>query len=125
MDVGGSIEAEVIIAEDSVEVGGQLRTKRGTKAKKIKLGDRSDVSGPIIGETVTIGERAKVEDVYADDVKIEERARAGNLYVKRAHLERRVQVTGELIYQETIDADPDIIFSKPPVKKDELPKPPL
>src|SRR2546422_395477 len=125
LEVGGMIEADLIEAEDEVEVGGRLRTTKGTKAKTIELGHRSEAIGVLVGGRVKIGDNARVEDVYADTLEMGERARAGNIYAKDVRLESRCRISGEVKYSDRIEAEPDVEFAKPPIKTDDLPKPPL
>ncbi len=54
-----------------------------------------------------------------------ERVRAGNVYAKDVRLESRCRISGEVKYSGRIEADSDVEFAKPPMKTDELPKPPL
>ena len=72
-----------------------------------------------------IGDSARVEDVYADTVEMGERVRAGNVYAKDVRLESRCRISGEVKYSDRIEAESDVEFAKPPMKTDELPKPPL
>src|SRR5205807_6183715 len=125
LEVGGMIEADLIEAEDEVEVGGRLRTTKGTRAKTIELGHRSEAIGVLVGWRVKIGDNARVEDVYADTVEMGERVRAGNVYAKNARFESRCRISGEVRYSGRIEAEPDVEFAKPPTKRDDLPKPPL
>jgi predicted acyltransferase (DUF342 family) len=119
------IEADLIMAEDEVEVGGRLRTAKGTKAKTIQLGQRSEALGVLVGEHVKIGDNARVEDIYADTLDMGEKVRARNVYAKDARFESRCRISGEVKYVDRIESEPDVEFAKPPVKTDDLPKPPL
>src|SRR5438093_1638995 len=94
LEVGCMIGADLIIAEDEVEIGGRLRTTRGTKAKTIQLGQRSEVLGVLVGEHVKIGDNARVEDVYADTQDMCARVRALNVYAKDARFESRCRTSG-------------------------------
>jgi len=67
-----------------------------------------------------------VEDVYADTVEMGERVRAGNVYAnKDVRLESRCRISGEVKYSDRIEAESDVEFAKPPMKTDEIAKPPL
>src|SRR6266849_1260640 len=125
LEVGGVIEASFIEAQDKVEVGGRLATTKGTKARTIELGSRSEATGVLIGTQVRIRDRARVDDVYADVATLEEGVRARNLYMRAGRIESHCKISGEVLYQETIEADPEAEFSKPPVKTAELPRPPI
>jgi predicted acyltransferase (DUF342 family) len=108
-----------------VEVGGRLRTTKGTKAKTIQLGHRSEAIGVLVGGRVKIGDNARVEDVYADTVEMGERVRAGNIYAKALRLESHCRISGEVKYSDKLEAEPDVEFAKPPIKTEDLPKPTL
>ena len=102
-----------------------MRTTKGTRAKTIELGHRSEAIGVLVGGRVRIGDNARVEDVYADTLEMGERARAGNVYAKDVRLESRCRISGEVRYTGRIETESDVEFAKPPTKTDELPKPPL
>src|SRR5436309_14834569 len=117
------IEADLIVAEDEVEVGGRLRTTKGTKAKTIQLGQKSEVSGVLVGEHVKIGDNARIEDVYADTLDMGEKVRAGNIYARNARFESRCRISGEVKYIDWIESEPDVVFAKRLEKTGDLPKP--
>jgi len=102
-----------------------LATTKGTKARTIELGSRSEATGVLVGTQVRIRDRARVDDVYADVATLEEGVRARNLYIRSGRIESHCKISGEVLYQETIEADPEAEFSKPPVKTAELPRPPI
>ena len=102
-----------------------MRSNRGTKANRIELGARSRASGPLIAKKVRIREGGEVEDIYAGELQLERRVRARNLYVREARLESQCRIAGEVLYQDRLEAEPDVEYAKPPVKTIELPKPPL
>src|SRR5438309_1677299 len=125
LDVGGSMEADQIIAQKSIEVGGDLKTIKGTKGDTVELGHGSRASGPIVAREVSVGHGGRVEDVYADTLEMEHGSRARNLYFREGVIEAGVNVEGEVLYTDTIEASPDARFAKPSAKVNELPKPPL
>src|SRR5947199_117682 len=125
LEVGGSMEADLIIAQKSIEVGGDLKTIKGTKGDTVKLGHGSRASGPIVAREVSVGHGGRVEDVYTDTLEMEHGSRARNLYFREGVIEAGVNVEGEVLYTDTIEASPDVRFAKPSAKVNELPKPPL
>ena len=125
LEVGGSIEADQIIAQKSVEVGGDLKTIKGTRGDIVELGYGSRASGPIVARKVSVGHGGKVEDVYADTLEMEHGSRARNLYFREGVIEAGVQVEGEVLYTDNIEASPDVKFARPASKVKDLPKPPL
>ena len=125
LDVGGSMEANQIIAENKVEVGGDLKTIKGAKADYIILGHGSRASGPIIARAVSTGHGCNVEDVYAEKLELDHGSRARSLYFGEGVINSGSHIEGEVLYTESIDASPDVRFAKPPSKVSELPKPPL
>jgi cytoskeletal protein CcmA (bactofilin family) len=57
IEIGGWIEAAEIKASE-VEVGGSTRTVKGVRARLITIGDDGRVKGPLIGDTISLGERS-------------------------------------------------------------------
>src|SRR6266699_2308153 len=125
LEVGGSMEADLIIAQKSIEVGGDLKTIKGTKGDTVELGHGSRASGPIVAREVRVGHGGRVEDVYADTLEMEHGSRARNLYFREGVIEAGVDVEGEVLYTDTIEASPDVRFAKPASKVSDLPKAPL
>jgi len=125
LEVGGSMEADQIIAQKTVEVGGDLKTIKGTRGDIVELGHGSQASGPIVARKVSVGHGGKVEDVYADTLEMEHGSRARNLYFREGVIEAGVQVEGEVLYTDNIEASPDVKFARPASKVKDLPKPPL
>ncbi|RLG39825.1 MAG: hypothetical protein DRO05_07955, partial [Thermoproteota archaeon] len=108
ISIGGGVEAELIRAENSIKVGGYIRTSKGTKAKKVRIGKRGEIRGPVVAEEVIVEERARVEDIYADEIVMEERARARSLHGRRIYLERGCRVLGEVEYVEALEKEVDV-----------------
>jgi len=125
LEVGGSMEADLIIAQKSIEVGGDLKTIKGTKGDTVDLRHGSRASGSIVAREVSVGHGGRVEDVYADTLEMEQDSRARNLYFREGVIEAGVHVEGEVLYTDTIEASPDVKFAKPASKVSYLPKAPL
>src|SRR2546422_10907672 len=60
MEVGGSMEANLIIAQKSIEVGGDLKTIKGTKGYTVELGKGSRKSELIVAREASVGHSHKV-----------------------------------------------------------------
>jgi cytoskeletal protein CcmA (bactofilin family) len=125
LEVGGSMEADLIIAQKSIEVRGDLKTIKGTKGDTIELGHGSRASGPIVAREVSVGHGGRVEDIYSETLEMEHGSRARNLYFREGIIEAGVHVEGEVLYTDTIEASPDVRFAKPASKVNDLPKAPL
>jgi hypothetical protein len=119
------MEADQIIAQKSIEVGGDLKTIKGAKGDTVELGHGSKASGPIVAREVRIGHGGQVEDVYADKLELEHGSRARNLYFREGVIEADVTLEGEVLYTNTIKVSGNARFAKPASKVSELPKPPL
>jgi predicted acyltransferase (DUF342 family) len=122
VDVGGSAKAQSITVKRELDVGGSITTTTGTSATEIEIGRHSEVIGPIRAEKVVIGNRARVEDVYAKIITMEERARARNLYGENISIESRCEITGEVQYTGRLDTEERVHFVKNPMKVEKLPQ---
>jgi len=122
IDVGGSLKAHEVTAKDEVSVGGLINTVVGVNASFVEIGRRGKVTGPIRANEVLVGERACVEDVYADEITMEMNAEARNLYGKRIRVESGCRIGGEVRFIESLESEKGVFYSKPPVKVEKLPK---
>jgi len=73
---------------------------------------------------VEIGDKARVEDVYGKSILIEEKAQARNVYGENITIEEGCNVTGEVQYTVSLEAERGVYFAKQPVKVDRLPEKP-
>jgi len=124
VEVGGSLVAEICLAEDVI-AGGEIRTKRGTKAKRFEIGREGKVWGPIVADEVKIGRGAEVEDVYADRLMMDEDSSAHNAYAKVACLGPGAKVSGQLLYTESIMLGEGVKVASGPKKVEKLPEAPV
>ncbi len=122
IDVGGSLKAREVTAKDEVSVGGSIDTVVGVKASYVEIGRRGKVSGPIHANEVLIGERANVEDVYADKITMERKAQTRNLYGQRIRIETGCNILGEVHFTQILESEKGVSYTKPPVKVDKLPQ---
>ncbi len=111
--------------EASVDVGGRIETEEGTKATKVEIGRNGKIIGVVVAKDVLLGEKAEVEDIYAESLVMEEQSTARNVYTKRVHLERGCRIIGELQYTEELKREQEVTLAKEPVKAAHLPTPPI
>ena len=116
VSVGGSLRADKVKADRDLRVGGLLATKEGAEADYIEIGRKGRVKGPLRARRVTVGEKARVEDVWAEEITLEEGARARNLYGIRIYVERDCVVLGDVKYVEEFVAEEGARFLKAPEK---------
>jgi cytoskeletal protein CcmA (bactofilin family) len=121
IDVGGSLEAKKVTVEDKVSVGGSIITTDGVHARYVEIGRRGKVDGPIYADEVLIRERATVVDIHAKLIEMERKAQARNLYGERIRLESGCQISGEILYRESLESEDGVKFAKPPEKVEKLP----
>jgi len=105
-------------------VGGSIDTVVGVNASYVEIGRRGKVSGPIHANEVLIGERAHVEDVYADKITMEGKGQARNLYGQRIRIEAGCNIRGEVHFTQSLESEKGVSYTKPPVKVDKLPQQP-
>jgi cytoskeletal protein CcmA (bactofilin family) len=105
-----------------VDIGGSIETSEGVAASFVRIGRRGEAKGSIRAKEVIVGERARVEDVYADKIILEEKAQARNLYGQTIHLEYKCEIVGEVLYTEHLETEEDVHFAKPPMKVEKLPQ---
>jgi cytoskeletal protein CcmA (bactofilin family) len=89
----------------------------------VEIGRRGEVRGLIKADEVVIGERARVEDIYANRIVLEEEARARNMYGARIRLESDCHVYGEAQYTESLETEHGVTFARSPQKVSKLPEP--
>ncbi|EMR73314.1 Integral membrane protein CcmA involved in cell shape determination, partial [Thaumarchaeota archaeon SCGC AB-539-E09] len=122
--VGGRIEAKKIEVVGEIKTS-TLRTIHGAKAKRIEIGRRGEVEGPVVADYVLSRDRARFEDIYAKRVVLRRGSRARNIYAEEIEIEGKCRISGELKYTESLDFERDVRFEHPPEKAESLPQPPL
>jgi hypothetical protein len=101
-----------------------VRTQGGLKARRIEVGKRSTVVGPLIGDSIELGRKARAEDLYGGTIEIDERAQVRRVYGERIRLGDGVRVE-ELWYTGDLRVDGEAEFTRPPQKVSQLPDRPL
>jgi cytoskeletal protein CcmA (bactofilin family) len=124
VQVGGRIEAEKVEAVEDIKTN-TLLTRLGAVARNIEIGKRGEVEGPLVGETILIRDRARVEDVHGQRVTLRRGCRAHNVYGATVVIEDGCRISGEMKYTERLEADRDVAFAVGPAKVEKLPDPPL
>ena len=121
--VGGRIEADKVLAEQFIETS-DIRTRYGAKATRIEIERRGTVRGPLIGDIVTLKERAEADDIYADRIQLRGRCSAGNLYGRIIRIDSRCELQS-VTYTEELSADGSVIIRGGSQKSEKLPDPPI
>jgi cytoskeletal protein CcmA (bactofilin family) len=121
--VGGKIEADKIYAEQFIETS-SISTRYGAKATRIEIERKGIVRGPLVGEIITLKDRAEAEDVYADRIQLRGGCRAGNLYGRVIRIDSRCDVES-VTYTEELRADDSVRIRNGSQKSEKLPEPPI
>jgi len=121
--VGGRLEADKVVAKQYIETN-VLYTRYGAKATRIEIERRGKVRGPLIGDIVTIKDRASVEDIYADRIQLRRGCRAGNLYGNVIWIDTGCDVDS-VTYTDELRADASVRIRRGSQKSEELPEPPI
>jgi len=140
---GGRMAAESVIVSGRADLGGQVWTSRGLKAKEVAVGAGSRINGPVVGEIVevgkglmyggfwanvstmqTLGRLTRVDDVYGKEVSIERYSQAKRIYGETIRMQAG-SMADEANYTKEADISEGVHLEKPPKKVDRLPAPPL
>jgi cytoskeletal protein CcmA (bactofilin family) len=143
ISVGGRLVAESVTSTGTADVGGQLWTAQGLKAKTVLVGSGSRVNGPIVGETVevgggidtsglwglatswrTIGQMTRVGDVWGREVRIDRYSQVKRIYAEVVKMQAG-SIADEVNYTKEADVPKGSRVEKPPKKVDKLANPPL
>ena len=123
IEVGGSLRAGNLIESPIIDIGGSIKGTRIKAVKEFRIGRRGEVSGFVESPDITVSERVRGASFYGDTIRVEERARVKNLYGREIYIERDVTVEGEVLYTESIEAEPGVRFRKEPEQVKKLPNP--
>ena len=104
--VGGKLEADKVVAQKYIETS-ILYTRNGATATRIEIERRGKVRGPLVGEIVTIKDRAEVEDIHADRIQLRRGCRAGNLYGRVIWIDTGCDVES-VTYTEELRSDSSV-----------------
>jgi cytoskeletal protein CcmA (bactofilin family) len=122
--VGGHLTADKAEAVNEIETQ-NLRTRLGARAGTIDIKKKGEVEGPLVAGKVTIGERARVEDVHGDFVELRAGVRARNVYAAEVIVESGSRVQGQIKYTRRIEAEDGAVFAQEPERVEELPPKPI
>lgn len=121
--VGGKLEADKVVAQKYIETS-ILYTRQGAKATRIEIERRGKVRGPLVGDIVTIKDRASVEDIYANRIQLRRGCKAGNLYGRVIWIDTGCDVDS-VTYTEELRSDSSVRIRHGSKKSDELAEPPV
>ncbi|HEX6562205.1 MAG TPA: hypothetical protein VF016_09300 [Nitrososphaera sp.] len=76
MGVGGWFKAGKAILTGGAWVGGKVETSEGLKAAGIRIASHAECRGPLVGGTVELGKKCRVQDVYGKKVIVGKGAEA-------------------------------------------------
>ena len=137
--VGGRLVAAEVASSGRADLGGEVETDRGLKAKEIAVGTGSRVKGPLIGDVVevgkgldlggfwaqvsnwrSIGRTTKVDDVYGMDVRIDRYSQAKNVYAETVRMQSGSMAV-EVLYTREADVSDGVHLERPLRKVEMLP----
>jgi cytoskeletal protein CcmA (bactofilin family) len=141
--VSGKFSAEKAILTKAAEIYGSVDTRKGLKAKSVLVRSGTRCTGPIVGESVEVGESgpgvsafllgqrlriqaatSRVEDVYASRVVIGAGSRAGRIFAEAVDLRSGCDVD-EVTYVGELKVADHVKIAHPVRKVDRLQEPPL
>jgi cytoskeletal protein CcmA (bactofilin family) len=143
LKVKGKFSAEKALVTNDAEIYGDLKTREGLRAKSVLIGTGTRCAGPIVAETVEVGESgpsvagflwgqrlriqaatSRVEDVHASKVVIGAGSRAGRIFGETIDLKSGCDV-GEVTYTGELRVADHVKIAHPVKKVDKLKEPPL
>lgn len=103
VDIGGSFKSRSLKVE-TADLRGHVRTERGIFAiRRIRVERKSRVEGWIKSlESVSVDSHGEVESVSAPRVSLGDRSRAVNVYADVLELEDRAEISGEALYTQSV-----------------------
>jgi len=141
--VKGKFSAQKAMVTNDAAIYGDFETRDGLRAKSVLVGTGTRCAGPIVAETVEVGQSgpgvsgffwgqrlrvqagtSEVEDVYASKVVIGAGSRAGRIFAESVDLESGCDVDGVTYTRELRVAD-HVKIAHPAMKVDKLKEPPL
>ncbi|MCI4345966.1 MAG: hypothetical protein L3K07_04360, partial [Thermoplasmata archaeon] len=121
---GGALTARSVVVSADAELAGSVRTEKGLKARSIELERKSEVSGPLVGESVRLGRKCRANSIWGDTVRLGERCEVERVYGRSVELDDGCHV-GEVQYTERIATGAQVSVRSPAEKVSTLPPPPL
>lgn len=125
LEVGGRLRAGRIDVTDRAELGGQVETRRGLKARYLILSRDTRAVGTIVAERLEVGPYARIEDAWAQEARLDHDVRVRNLYADHVELARDVRCEGEVLYVTEARVDPAARCASPPRRVTQLPPAPV
>jgi len=124
LSVGGSLTARRAVLSGEAEIGGSIATQEGAKAERFRLRHRSKATGPLVGNSVEIESKGRVEDIYGGRVELGRKSVARRIFANVVRLEEGCEVE-EVEYVESLDLGRNVRCRQPPRKVDHLPPFPI
>lgn len=141
--VGGRLVADRVATTGRADLGGEVWTTRGLKAKEVAVGAGSRVNGPIIGDVIevgrgvelggfwaqmsswrSVGRMTRVDDVYAKEARIDRYSQAKRIYAETIKMQNG-SMADEVNYTRGADVSEGVHLEKPPRKLEVLPDAPF
>jgi cytoskeletal protein CcmA (bactofilin family) len=141
--VSGKFSAEKAVLTKDAEIYGAVDTRQGLKARSVVVRSGTRCTGPIVGESVEVGESgpgvsafllgqrlriqagtSRVENVYASRVVIGAGSRAGRIFAETVDLGSGSDVD-EVTYVGELRVADHVKIAHPVRKVDKLKEPPL
>jgi len=143
LKVAGRFSAKRALVSSGAEIYGRAETREGLKAATVRIGSGTVCTGPIVGETVEVGESgpgvsaffwgqrlrvqagtSRVDDVYATKVSLGPGSRAGHIYAATVSLGPGCDVDA-VTYVDELKVTERVKIAHPVQKVDRLKEPPL
>jgi len=124
LELGGALTARRVVLASIAEIGGRVATQEGLKAARVVLQRKSRASGPVVGDSVELEDRARADDVYGQTVDLGEKSEVRRVFAARLRV-RSGATVDEAVYTESADIDPGARLRAPPRRVDALPPFPL
>jgi cytoskeletal protein CcmA (bactofilin family) len=146
LSLGGKLAAKQVIVDGTAELAGDLTTANGLKARSVVVGGGSRVTGPLVGEEVSVGKKVdldvgpwgylwsgkwlyagrmtKVEDVYGKSVLIEPYSQARRVFAETVQMDEG-SIADEVTYVSDLKIPSHYRLNRPAKKTAKLPDPPL
>ncbi|AIC17016.1 hypothetical protein [Nitrososphaera viennensis] len=116
MRVGGRFSGSKAMLAGRAWIGGQVETSAGLKAGgEIKISPHAECKGPLVGGTVELGKRCKVQDVYGSKVVVGKGAEAEKIVADEIEIHDDGTV-GQATYTRRLETGRNAVCRNPPEK---------